>query len=180
MKILNNLTIENGWILSLIFLLVSYLPMVFSKSGRKRLIDFSWMNKRGKQLSFAVLLLFVVLLISPVFYRITYNLWLIFIGTFGFSIGILGTLTSYFNYFSSEQGKLITKGLYRISRNPMYVSTLIMISGMAALCGSYIMTVILILYFFIQHPVIIEEERFCKESFKEDFELYKEKTRRYL
>jgi hypothetical protein len=35
--------------LSLLFLLVSYLAMALAGKGAKRLVDFSWMNKKGKR-----------------------------------------------------------------------------------------------------------------------------------
>lgn len=173
-------TIKDGWVLSLIFLLISYLPMFLGGKGAKRLVNFSWMNKRGKRLSFIIMILFIVLVAMPVFFKITNNILLLKIGYVFFAIGSIAILISYVNYFTSPLGKLIQKGLYQISRNPIYVFSLFALIGIAVLCESFLFGFLLVIYFIIQHPIIKEEERFCKENFGEEYEKYKMRTRRYL
>ena len=173
-------SIENGWILSLIFLLISYVPMIFGGKGAKRLVNFSWMNKRGKVLSFIILILFLLIVILPIFNRITDNEISIIIGFILFAIGAIGIITSYINYFTTPLNHLIVRGVYRMSRNPIYVSTLISFIGIAILCESFLLGFLFLIYFIIQHPIIKEEERFCEDNFGEEYEMYKIHTRRYL
>ena len=173
-------SIENGWILSLMFLLISYVPMIFGGNGAKRLVNFSWMNKRGKMLSFIVLILFLLIVILPIFNRITDNEISIIIGFFLFASGVIGIITSYINYFATPINELIVKGMYKKSRNPIYVSTLISFIGIAVLCESFLLGVLFLIYFIVQHPIIKEEERFCENNFGEEYQKYKQKTRRYL
>ena len=175
-----DLTIKNGWVLSAIFLMVAYIPFAFSKTGRKRLIDFSWMNKKGKLLSMIIMILFIIISLLPLFYYITENRMLNIAGYMLYVLGGFGIITSYINYFTTEQGKLITKGLYQYSRNPIYVFTLIMLIGIAFLCTSKLIAILLLIYFSIQHFIILEEEDFCKKSFGRTYEIYKKQTRRYV
>lgn len=175
-----NLNIQNGWILSVVFLVVAYLPLLFNKKGTKRLTNFSWINKRGKILSWLILLLFIVMLVLPLFNQISENPLQIYVGAITTTIGVIGVLVSYYNYFTTEQGVLITKGLYRISRNPIYVFTLLICVGISVLCTIYAMIPVLLLYIVFQHPIIKEEERFCKQTYGKAYTAYRNKTRRYL
>ncbi|MBE9469340.1 MAG: isoprenylcysteine carboxylmethyltransferase family protein [Bacteroidetes bacterium] len=173
-------TIKSAWILSLIFLLVSYLPIIFGGKGAKRLVDFSWMNRKGKQLSVLIMILFIFMLVAPVFLEITSNPVLLIVGFAFFTIGCIFILISYLNYFTTLLGQLITKGMYKVSRNPIYVFSLVALIGIAILSESFLLGLLLLLYSIIQHPIIKEEERFCKENFREEYIQYKNKTRRYL
>jgi len=65
-----SLEIGNGWILSLIFLAVSYMPMFFGGKAAKRLVDFSFAGTIGKINSFIMMVLFIPLLAYPVFLKI--------------------------------------------------------------------------------------------------------------
>ena len=175
-----NFSIENGWILSLIFLLISYVPMIFGGKGAKRLVDFSWMNRKGKQLSILIMVLFLFMLVVPIFIDITSKPVLLILGFVFFTIGCIFILISYLNYFTTPLGKLITKGMYKISRNPIYVFSLVAIIGIVVLCESFLLGFLLLIYSIIQHPIIKEEERFCENNFGEEYEIYKKHTRRYL
>ncbi|WP_461637126.1 methyltransferase family protein [Labilibaculum euxinus] len=172
--------IENGYILSIIYIVVSYVPMLFSRKGRKRLSDFSWINKKGKNLSALITVLWLIVLVAPVFCKITDNKWLFSIGLSLFVSGLTFTLISYYNYFTTPLGSLISKGMYRFSRNPIYVSNLIAIIGLSILVSSAVLAIVVIIYPILQHPIIKEEERFCEERFGVEFEQYKTKTRRYI
>ena len=172
--------IQNGWILSVLLLTVSYMPLLFSKQGRKRLTTFSFMSKKGRNLSFLISLLFIAMLVLPFFHTISENPVQFYTGTAITLIGTLGVLISFHNYFTTESNQLITKGLYRISRNPIYVFTIVLCVGIGVLCGMYEMIPVLLLYVIAQHPIIKEEEEFCEKEYGDEYLVYKRKTPRYL
>ncbi len=171
---------KSAWILTVIFTIISYVPMMLHSKGRKRLSDFSWINKQGKYLSWAIMLLFIIYLVLPFFYNITDDTTQKYIGIFIFLIGIVGILISYHNYFTTDVNVLITKGLYKLSRNPIYLFSIIAFLGMAILCSSYLMLIIIFIYPILQHPIIKEEERFCREKYGQEYSEYVKKVRRYL
>ncbi len=173
-------TIKNGWILSLASIILSYAPLLFGGKAVKRLTFFSWMGQRGKLFSFFITVFSILFLLIPIFCSITENLPLLICGIVLFVIGSIGTIISYQNYFTTPLDSVITKGMYRISRNPIYVFLSISIAGIAILCASYVMGAILLLNIIFQHPVILEEEKFCAEKYGNDYINYKKNTRRYL
>ncbi|MCG8477300.1 MAG: isoprenylcysteine carboxylmethyltransferase family protein [Cytophagales bacterium] len=176
----NNLHIQESWILILVFLVVCHLPMLLVGKKIKRLVNFSFASKKVKVQSVLVMIIFYLLLIIALFYPITKSLTLSFIGYFLYVLGALGILISYLNYFTTANNELITKGLYQVSRNPIYVFTFIMMIGISVLCQSYVIAAMLILYFIIQHPIIKEEEKFCIDAYGDDYIKYYTQIRRYL
>jgi protein-S-isoprenylcysteine O-methyltransferase Ste14 len=76
---------------------------------------------------------------------------------------------------------LQTKGLYSISRNPMYTGLLCLYSSLALLVGNW-WTVLLIpfVFFIIQVYVIRREEKYLTRRFGQQFIEYKNRVRRWL
>lgn len=76
---------------------------------------------------------------------------------------------------------LQTKGLYSISRNPMYTGLLCLYSGLAMLVGNW-WTVMFIpfVFFIIQVYVIRREENYLARRFGQQFIDYKKRVRRWL
>lgn len=173
-------TIKNGLILTLAWIVISYFPMFFGGKAAKRLTSFSFMGKRSWIYSTLIFICSIVFLAIPIFTKITGNKILLIIGFALFGIGAIGTFISYHNYFTTPLDQLIVKGLYRISRNPIYVFVSLATAGIAILCTSYVMGFALILNLIFQHIVILDEEKFCSETYGKVFEDYRKRTRRYL
>ena len=77
--------------------------------------------------------------------------------------------------------ELVIKGLYRFSRNPMYVGIILILIGQTIFVKSIYLLIYTILVFISFHIFIkyIEEPR-LKRDFKDDYELYIRKVRRWL
>ena len=76
---------------------------------------------------------------------------------------------------------LVTNGLYKISRNPMYLGMLVILIGFAIYLGN--LTAFLVLpafYLVITEMQIKPEERMLEEKFGEEYLAYKRKVRRWL
>lgn len=70
--------------------------------------------------------------------------------------------------------RLVVSGLYRLTRNPMYVGILLLIGGEAVLAGSgllaaYLLSVVLGFHAF----VVLYEERALSRQFGADYEAYR-------
>ena len=76
---------------------------------------------------------------------------------------------------------LETRGIYSYSRNPMYVSLVLLYIGLAVFLGNwwtYILLPVLILV--IQTYVIKKEEEYLQRAFEEEYKVYKQKVRRWI
>ncbi len=76
--------------------------------------------------------------------------------------------------------KLVTGGLYRISRNPIYFGfNLITISSIIYILNPIVLA-LGIYCMGIYHLIILREEEFLTEAFGDDYLTYKRKVRRYI
>ena len=71
-------------------------------------------------------------------------------------------------------------GLYRFSRNPMYMAYFICFVGMALLTQSPLLLDIVLIFQFSAHWIVLAEERWCLEKFGDAYTRYKNQVRRYL
>lgn len=79
-----------------------------------------------------------------------------------------------------EETKLKTQGLYRISRNPMYLGVYFLdMASVLYTMNGFILT-ISIIGILIHHQIISAEEKFLRKRFKADYENYCKKVRRYF
>ena len=81
----------------------------------------------------------------------------------------------------SNATKLITNGIYKFSRNPMYLGLLLVLVGISiilSLTGGFFFILLFILY--INLFQIIPEENAMVDLFKGEFLEYKENVRRWI
>ena len=77
--------------------------------------------------------------------------------------------------------RLVDSGIYRYSRNPMYLGVLLMLMGWGVYLGNMLSILFLALYIaYITRFQIIPEERLLQEKFPAEFRGYKQKVRRWL
>ena len=77
--------------------------------------------------------------------------------------------------------KLIMQGVYKISRNPMYLGMLLGLIGLCILLGSLITFIFPIIFFIILEKLFIPiEEESMKRTFGNYYIKYKNKVRRWI
>jgi protein-S-isoprenylcysteine O-methyltransferase Ste14 len=81
----------------------------------------------------------------------------------------------------SRSTALVTTGVYRLTRNPMYLGITLILGGVAWLlgsCGAFLP--LLPLALILEHGYIRAEERFLEEIFGSEYLRYKSEVRRWL
>ncbi|MEJ2055043.1 MAG: isoprenylcysteine carboxylmethyltransferase family protein, partial [Calditrichaceae bacterium] len=80
-----------------------------------------------------------------------------------------------------ESSVLITTGVFRISRNPMYVGMVMILVGTAILLGSLSPYLVIIIFItLMQIKFIHTEEKMLNTKFTEAWQNYKNRTRPWL
>lgn len=79
----------------------------------------------------------------------------------------------------SESG-MNQRGLYRLSRNPMYAAYFLLFLGCALLTQSLLLLGFVLAFQIAAHWMIRAEERWCEERFGAEYLQYKKKVRRYF
>ena len=76
---------------------------------------------------------------------------------------------------------LITSGIFRISRNPMYLGMVLILLGASLICGTLSPYFIIpIFIFIIQIKFIKEEEKMLFKEFGNEWKEYKQRVRRWI
>lgn len=84
-------------------------------------------------------------------------------------------------YTFREPGRLVTGGVFRISRNPMYLGMLLLLLGAAILLGSLTPFLIAALFGIVADRWYIRyEEAAMTAKFGADYRAYQRRTRRWL
>tara|TARA_B100000683_G_scaffold59387_2_gene57482 strand:- start:892 stop:1365 length:474 start_codon:yes stop_codon:yes gene_type:complete len=140
-------------------------------------------------------LLVLVLVISNYFSSKTIDLILLpnqnLISFIIFLFGMLILINPIFKFIKSRTtidpikfkkvNKLITSGIYKYSRNPMYLGLLmIVISTSIFYFNIFSITTPILFYFWINRFQIKREEIFLSEKFGKEYLLYMNKTRRWI
>jgi protein-S-isoprenylcysteine O-methyltransferase Ste14 len=80
-----------------------------------------------------------------------------------------------------ESSTLITEGIFRISRNPMYLGFVLILIGIAVLARSLSPYLIVLAFaILIDRVYITVEERMLAAKFGAEWERYRRRTRRWL
>ena len=81
----------------------------------------------------------------------------------------------------SDTAALVTEGMYRYSRNPMYLGLLLLTIASTIWFGTWLGIIINIVFIFlINFLQIIPEEEALLEIFGEEYEEYKKNVRRWI
>ena len=80
-----------------------------------------------------------------------------------------------------KTSKIITSGIYRFTRNPIYLSFSVIGTGISFAANSaWILLMMFPLVLLLTRFVIAKEERYLEASFGEEYLSYKRKVRRWL
>lgn len=76
--------------------------------------------------------------------------------------------------------RLVTKGIYRWLRNPMYVGLMLILSGIAiALASDWLLVMTVVFAVVVHFGVVVREERYLEAKFGDAYRLYKLSVPRY-
>jgi protein-S-isoprenylcysteine O-methyltransferase Ste14 len=153
---------------------------MINKEALKRASFFAPLIEREKvafwvyQITTALILIYLLLLKIK-----TDSAWF-YIGLIIYSLGIILYVVSIINYAKPKKNGINLNGLYRVSRNPMYVSFFIYFLGCVLLTRSWVLLLLLISFQISVHWIILSEERWCIREFGEEYIKYMNKVRRYI
>jgi len=103
-----------------------------------------------------------------------------FIGVVIYSFGLVLYAMSMLDYARPKANGINVNGLYRISRNPMYIAYFICLLGCVLISNSWTLFTLLIVFQISSHWIILSEERWCIKKFGEEYMRYMNRVRRYI
>ena len=106
--------------------------------------------------------------------------WEFYLGSICYLGGLLLCAIAIVNFSSPNSRGLSTTGVYKFSRNPMYIAYFVCFMGMALLTHSLVLSVFVLIFQISAHWIILSEERWCLEKFGESYRQYMKNVRRYI
>ncbi len=170
----------NGWLLALPMLLAMGWVPVCKPEVARRMADMTGYTPREKLATVAASLLpyaFLALsVLTPIWPRglaFSLGLMIYLVGLAGFGAAVLA-------YARARPDELATSGIYRWSRNPMYLFASLTFLGIALMCASFLLLLVLTIMLGFQHFMILAEERACAARYGEPYQGYLQRTARYF
>lgn len=171
----------NAFILVIPIVLIRYVLLsIISKDSLKRAGFFAPLTSKEKiaigvyQITNILILLYLLLL------EIRNDSYWFYIGLIICGLGIILYTISIINYADPETSGANFNGLYRISRNPMYIAYFIYFLGCVFITRSWILLILVIGFQISVHWIILSEERWCIKEFGVEYINYMNKVRRYI
>ena len=176
-----NLGLLNGWVLLVFFYIVfGILLLSFPQSVIARLYDRSAWSKRQKTLSalgkLFIFSWFALVILTPL--NIGHVVFVL--GGAIYFLGLYGFVLSLLSFKDTPLDQPVTKGLYRISRNPQQVSILLSYFGISIAIGAWVAVILITIGAFMSHIRVIAEERSCLQKYGDSYRQYLEKVPRYF
>ena len=173
----------NAWIFVLYTLVIVFLLPVINKSAKETrdITIASVYNKREMIILYSYHIIVFVLLIYSVFLPLK-------LGTVWFYTGLPAALLGLAMYtmvimsFATTplDREVLTKGPYRYSRHPMYLSSSLAYIGVGIACASWFFLLLSVAYTVLSLISAIPEERFLLEKYGDAYREYMNKTPRWV
>jgi protein-S-isoprenylcysteine O-methyltransferase Ste14 len=170
----------NAWILVIPMLIIFFFDIRVTaarESGQSG--DFQLTTKE-KRIINAILLFMVVSFVYAIFLPLQLETAWLYSGLPIFSFGVVFTIVAFLNFATSPQDKVITKGLYGVSRNPMYIGMVLMQIGLGITCSSWLYLLLTLVLMILLNANSPAEERFCLYRYGDAYRKYMNKTPRWI
>jgi protein-S-isoprenylcysteine O-methyltransferase Ste14 len=171
----------NAFLIVIPILLTRYgLLSILNGEALKRAGFFAPLIGREKVAFWVYQITTILIILKLLFLKIRTDSDWFYIGMVIYSLGLVLYMVSIVNYAKPKMNGINLNGLYRISRNPMYIAYFIYFFGCVLLTHSWILLALLIVFQVSAHWIILSEERWCIRKFGEEYIKYMNKVRRYI
>jgi protein-S-isoprenylcysteine O-methyltransferase Ste14 len=170
----------NAWILVIPMVIMLFVDMRVTsarESGKSR--DFH-LTRKEKRIMNADLLPMLISFIYAVFLPLQLSTIWLYSGLFIYLFGIVFTIVAVLNFAASPKDKVITRGLYGASRNPMYTGLLLIQIGLGIACSSWVYLLLTVALLILLNANSSAEERYCLYRYGDDYQKYMNRTPRWI
>jgi len=120
------------------------------------------------------------LILLLAFFNIHFNKTYVHLGLGIYLIGLVLFILSIIDFARANENSVISKGVYRFSRNPMYVAFFLCFFGISLIINSWLYFLVLLIFQISVHFLILGEERWCCQEYGREYEDYCQRVRRYI
>ena len=173
----------NAWILilsyGLMYLVLGGLVRLMGLKGASRPTT-PPLNKREKKLDYLSASTFLASIIYSFFLPLKLGTAWLYLGLIVFLFGMIFTIVAGISFVNAPLDRPATKGLYRISRNPIYLGTNLIFTGIGIASASWLILLMIAISIVLQDILIGAEERWCLEKYGDAYREYMKRTPKWI
>jgi len=157
--------------------------MIYKETTKKRMGKFKW-SELGRTEKIVLMITHFIIMPLTIIYSIFLPLkldkvWL-YVGLPICTLALILGLMAGIVFATAPLDEPITRGVYRISRNPMYLSGFLLYLGIAIACASWIFLVCAMVWIVSMHFGTVPEERELLEKYGEAYRNYMDSTPKWI
>jgi protein-S-isoprenylcysteine O-methyltransferase Ste14 len=172
----------NVWI----FMVCSLIPVIFLFRplvirGQEEGVAFTaYFSKIQKNAFSSTQLIYFILIIYSIFVPLKLGTVWFYVGLPVFLVGLIPYAMLAVNFVTTPLDKPVTRGIYRYSRHPMYVTEFLVLLGAGIASASWIFLLLFVVDIILPHLFVEAEERYCIEKYGDAYREYMNRTPRWL
>ena len=173
----------NAWIFVLLSLLIGFVSWIFigKKAMKKFRIVPNVPKTSAEKISDKIYLpLSLASMIYSVFLPIKLGTLWFYVGLVIWILSLVIGLISFVSFGTTPLDKLVTKGTYRISRNPICLSGFLSNVGIGIACASWVFLLYAVVDITLMRISIGAEERFLLEKYDTSYREYMNRIPRWI
>jgi protein-S-isoprenylcysteine O-methyltransferase Ste14 len=179
----------NAWIFLFFYVLAQFVPVMLMyryvwkddwKKAMGRLYTDIPLNKTEKRLRYIGYPVMLALLIYSLFLPLKLDTVWFYVGLLIYLLGVIFSFMAEVSFATTSLDKPVTKGVYRISRNPQDFGGFLIMMGMGIAGASWLFLLLLMISIIVGDRGHIAEERFCLEKYGDAYREYMNNTPRWI
>jgi len=173
----------NAWIFVLLGLLIGFVSwaLISKKAMKKFRIVPNVPKTRAQKTSDKIYLpLSLASMVYSVFLPIKLGTLWFYVGLAIWVLSLVIGLISFVSFGTTPLDRLVTKGTYRVSRNPVCLSGFLADVGIGIACASWVFLLYAVVDITLMHISIGAEERFLLEKYGTTYREYMNRTPRWI
>ena len=118
--------------------------------------------------------------IYSIFLPLKLNTAWFYAGLSTFLFGMVFTFIAGISLDATPTDRPATEGLYRISRNPIYLGCFLIYIGISIACASWLFLLLTAIWIILYEILITPEERWCLEKYGNAYREYMDRTPKWI
>ena len=172
----------NAWIL-MIWLLIPFflVPLNVIPKGREEGSDFTAeFNKMQKSALLSLHIIYLLMVIYSIFVPLKLGTVWFYAGLPIYLLGLISYAMVFVGFATTPPDKLVTKGIYRYSRNPMQLTQFPILVGVGIAAASWVFLLISVVFMIVPLLWVDAEERHCLKFYGDAYREYMNRTPRWI
>jgi protein-S-isoprenylcysteine O-methyltransferase Ste14 len=171
----------NAWIVTVYLILTAMAPQFLVSKERKNKMGWPPFNKTEKILALIThAVIMPVAAIYSVFLPLKLGTAWVYVGLPVCFLGGVMAFTAIINIANTPLGEPFTKGVYRVSRHPLYFGGFLVYLGVGIACASWLYLLFAFAWIILWHIVLPTEERDLVDKYGDAYREYLKRTPKWI